>query len=131
MPYFLAVLEERLTSSATRLMGTRRGAAAQSRRAAVVPCAIPDDVEPVWGAVLRELQGTLSAHTFNQQLAPTWARSTDDGALEVHATSAFHARWLDRSLRKRVEEALELAGHGDTQVYFVAPDDSDACALQP
>ncbi len=74
--------------------------------------------DPLWQAVLSDLQETMTAANYAAWLAATSAEPRMGSVLTVHVPTMFHERWLDTKLRSRVEQALSRLGHVDIQVVF-------------
>ncbi len=79
------------------------------------PCTASD---PLWQAVLTDLQETMTAANYTAWLAATVAEPRMGTVLTVRVPTMLHERWLDTKLRSRVEQALRRLGHADIQVVF-------------
>jgi hypothetical protein len=119
MPYCFAVLEALLEGRPKPTLE----AWPRMKRAVLVPQpSIPKDSvapaaeaadqidsHPLWPAVMASLAGTLAPSVFAQRVSPLRSRIGNDGALEIVALDDSMARWVEISLGRRVQEAIELA----------------------
>jgi hypothetical protein len=85
------------------------------------------DAPLVWQCVLEYLSGTLPRSMVRQNLLPLRAEHATDGTLRPLAPKHGAALWLDRMLRRRIEDALAELGYGSVQVQIGS--DDEACAL--
>ncbi len=74
--------------------------------------------DPLWQAVLTDLQETMTVANYAAWLTATSAEPRMGTVLTVRVPTTFHERWLDTKLRSRVERALRRLGHADIQVVF-------------
>ncbi len=74
--------------------------------------------DPLWQAVLSDLQEMMTAANYAAWLAATSAESWTGTVLTVRVPTPLHEQWLDTKLRSRVEQALRRLGHADIQVVF-------------
>ncbi len=88
-------------------------------------------MQKVWEAVLEDLRGRLSAHTFAAWLAPLELVGLEGGVLQIRIPHRFFADWIAaRYLPDLVETMARRAGAPVSRVEWVI-DESIAGSLEP
>jgi hypothetical protein len=79
----------------------------------------PEETNPIWKAVLHELQLVLTEANFQTWLATTRVLRQSENTLQVGVPRQFHADWLNHKLRTRITRTMERLGYAGLQVEFV------------
>ncbi|MGI9306279.1 MAG: chromosomal replication initiator protein DnaA [Gammaproteobacteria bacterium] len=79
-------------------------------------------MDSFWPACKRHLQGSFDENIFRAFIAPARPARDDNGALRISAPNEASARWLERNIKKTVQQFARAHFGEELSVQFYAED---------